>query len=455
MSKKKRKKKHVKKPKKDSKFKYVVFILLFTISWAPLLFSVLMPTQVANVDFSVYNTSGTGISSFKEDIESMGYTVKTLYSSLSTLNKYKNSAVLMIIGPSKPYDPLDTVALINFVLNGGCVLIADDFGSANTLLSLFTQVGFTIQFGPGVIVDIGSPYNNSPLLPLITNFIDSPLTRGVSRIVLNYATFINATLPPYATTSRFSWADLDNDTYPDPENETAGPFTVLSAIDFSEFIENAGRIVLLSDPSLFINYMIDIEDNRILARNIVTWLSRDGEIDTIIFDEGHLSYPPWTSIYFFSLIMSNVTFLSSNWLLAPLFPIFTFYLAKRWLPKPKKEIKFSLKEIFRRRGVTEFSALMTRIKETETYSFALKILITKWKNDLKSIFKKPIYSFQSLLPIIESYDLKNIDKKKLRKAFKLLDKKKIGYISKSDLSEIFFVMDSFINLLRGGKSGRK
>ena len=410
--------------------------------------NVLPSTTVGvNTDFSIYNSAMFGLSQYKADIESMGYTVKPLFSSLSALSKLNQSLVLMIVGPSKGYDITDMLAVVNLLLNGSSVLISDDTGSANTLLSYFSMFGLNISFGPGILMEYYSNYHNSPAFPIIRTFVSSPVTEGVSEIVLNYATYINGTVPPLALSSPFSWVDLDNNSQPTPGLEKPGPYIVASAIDLGAIIHGAGKLLLFSDPSLFTNVMLPFGDNRRFALNIINWLADNGQKNLVIFDEGHLALPVGI-VQIYSVIMTYATFLSSNWLLAPIYPIVAIYVARKWLPKGKKAAPLNPTKVFRRRGESEFSELLKRYKRQDAYPHILDILYKKWKRDIKRALN--ISGFATL-ETIYTHVLNSgiaVDSKALKQILELLEKKKYKHIDKEEFTKIFFFMESIVTQLK-------
>ncbi|MGQ4833136.1 MAG: DUF4350 domain-containing protein [Candidatus Asgardarchaeia archaeon] len=456
MPEKKSKSKRIKK-KEAKSVRYAIFFTLLFISWVPII------TPLAGIhfnfttDFSIYNTSQFGASDLKNELESLGYQVKPLYSSLSALNKLEKPGVLIILGPKRTYDFPDALAIIDFLLHGGSILISDDEGTANTLLSYFSIVNVNISFGPGILVDVLSNYRNRPVLPVIRNFVPSPLTQGpagtVRELVLNYATIINGTVPPIAWSSNMSWADIDGDLYPDPDIEHPGPFIVVSAIDLSLLIPNGGKIVLVSDPSLFTNLMLDYGDNRIFAINTISWLADYNTSHIIIFDEGHLGLPV-SDVFFFSIIMNYATIISSNWVLAPLFPFMAVYFARKWLPKAKRAKPFSPTKVFRRRGETYFSEMIRKYKQSGAYAHALKILYRKWKKELsKEYGLSPFATGDKIYSLIVKLN-PQFSSDKVKRIIHDLDSGKLKHISKEEFVKIFIVFESITKKSRGGQIAR-
>ncbi|MHA2407780.1 MAG: hypothetical protein ACXACA_05375, partial [Candidatus Ranarchaeia archaeon] len=113
-------KKDKKKPKM-SPLRLFVYVLVFVIAWLPLLLPLLGTQGVVNVEFSSYNTQWNGCSQFKANMDSDGYTTKSVVASLSTINKQIDPGVLLIVGPSVGYGLFDVSALMGYILAGGSV----------------------------------------------------------------------------------------------------------------------------------------------------------------------------------------------------------------------------------------------------------------------------------------------------------------------------------------------
>ena len=197
-------------------WKEYVQVILFILSWAPV--GVLIGTHVLNVDtiyehdFSIYNEDYDGLSTYRERIESAGFEVKTVQSSMSTLGRYGGNATLVIMGPVVDFTWDTILVIFTHLTSGGSVLIADDFGTANSSFQVLNDflvgamqgqgaggVNLTgvLNLADGVLYDLDS-YDRNPLLPVITDFHSvtswgSILTQGVSELHLNYASCLTPT----------------------------------------------------------------------------------------------------------------------------------------------------------------------------------------------------------------------------------------------------------------------
>ncbi|MHA1918036.1 MAG: DUF4350 domain-containing protein [Candidatus Ranarchaeia archaeon] len=494
MSKEKTKKKKKKvKTYKITKFHIFVYVLVFSIAWLPLLLPLIGTTNAQTIDFSTYNQNWNGCSDLRESVDNMGYTTKSLVSSISTTNKQVDPGVLVIIGPSIGYSLFDITALIGYVLAGGSVLIADDFGSANQLfdplnLLIGDAAGFSIRFESGVLHDFGS-YDRNPVLPLISIFSQHPTTQGVDEILLNYASIINITIGGQTITdylgsstsnsgdptlmqstsaspdlsevfgllglsTPFSWLDENGNGLPDPGNETSGPFVVGLALDLAPISQllglntTAGRLILFSDPSLFVNDMIGRYDNQRFATQMVDWLANSNTSRIIAFDEGHLRWDLTSSVVYYAMVLGQVLQVSGNWILAPFAPISLFFLAKRWLPKSQEIPEYSTTKVFKRKGKTQYKKELEVLRKYKTYNKPLKILYDKWKKDLVSNLE--LSGWVDIDVVFEkvSKTRPDLDLKHIRKIINIIENPK-KKITQDTFIDIFLTMKGFLAELSG------
>lgn len=154
---------------------------------------------------------------------------------------------IIIAGPSKPFTPSEVQAVRVFLMKGGRVVVADDFGTANQLLE---SLGAPLRITEGVLVD--------PLLNLGEGRLPLAYWSG-GRLALNYAAALNTTgcrgCRVLATSSFFSYLDLNGNGVRDPA-EPAGPLPVAASLSFM-----GGELVVVSDSSVFINSMLRREGN--------------------------------------------------------------------------------------------------------------------------------------------------------------------------------------------------
>jgi len=398
--------------KKRSKFiTLFVFCFVFAIAWLPILLSVSGVGGVDTLAFSIYNTNpfpGDGCSELALELENHGYQISPLISSLSVINGIPGNHVLCIIGPTHYFSIVEISALIDFFGNGGSMLLVDDFGSANTLLdglALYLSASgwptrmenlmsvSAIRFTRGLLLDASNNDNGRPLLPVINSFNDGGrIFSSGHHVVMNYATSIEAPGgTALASSSTNSWivaGDVVNHiqhggdpsyiAYNASRGDQPGPLPIMVEMR----VGSNGTLMLLSDPSIFINNMIDRGTNRLFAVELFTYLANQAQADTIIIDHNHLGWSPSAPVFYVGLMLGQITYVSTNWLLAPLAPLLAIWMVRKYLPFGRPEKQKPL-EIYRLRGQTMFTKTLYEYINNHRYSEALEIIYGQLKRDLR------------------------------------------------------------------------
>ncbi len=219
-------------------------------------------------DFRADNPFWNGL----EDM-SFNYLAEPIYS-LSDLPVIAEGSTLILI-PYLDFTPAELEELHRFATQGGTLVLADDYGYGNQVLE---YLGLEVRFSGQALLDPFSNYK-SKWLPRISRFVPSPVTSDIESLVLNHATCLIdiENDDALALSSVFSFLDLDDNESQD-EGEPAGPLPVISQHSLGN-----GRVILISDPSIFINSMATIEDNYALIQNIAA-ISRSG----LLIDQSHL-----------------------------------------------------------------------------------------------------------------------------------------------------------------------
>jgi hypothetical protein len=457
-------------------WKEILQVCLFLMTWVPVTllagYTLLGFQPVYTQDFSIYNESWNGLSQYKGAIEDTGRDVYSIQASMSVVTRENGSAVLMIVGPVRDFSLDVTLVIYSHLLAGGGVLIADDFGSANSSLAilnyLMSQVlpsglpvnvsGF-LSFAKGVIYDLDS-YDpaKDPRLPIIKDFHSligadgGALTRGVNELHLNWASAIN----PYcllgfggiAWTTPRTWCETDiyNQTPAPDSYEWNGSLPVAGAIE----IPSGGRLVAVSDPSIFTNDMYGrFPDNQRFASNIIDWLSHSNASRPVLFCEELLAVPWNSAEFFFGLYLGRALWLSSLPYLSALYPVLTAVGIKKYLPELKKPEVKSVSDVFLRRGQTYFSERMAYYRTEGNYARVVKMLHRKLKRGLRKQQHMTEYSSKALWELMHDKD------SKLRESEFMATLKRIEEISadphikikESEMMELFFFMRNIQSLL--------
>ncbi len=382
-------------------------VILFLLAWLPvgiLAGSTLVGAESAyGYDFSIYNEDYDGLSQFANNIESNGRDVMSIQASMSVSSRYNGSAVIVIMGPVRDFSLDSILVIFTHLMSGGSVLIADDFGSANTSLNLLNLLlsptlgnRTLLTFLDGVLLDLDS-YDTAkePRLPIIRDFRagadGGALTAGVGELHLNWASAINPLSllgqSGIAWTTPRSWCETNiTDPTPDPDpHEWNGSLPVVGAIDLSTADNpNGGRLVAVSDPSIFNNDMWGrFQGNRRFGDNVIEWLSHGDASQPILFCEQLLEIPWHASEFFFGVYLGRVLWLSSLPILSALYPLVTTLGIRKYLPDIKKPEVKSVSDVFLRRGQTYFSERMSYYRTEGNYARVVKMLYRRLRRELR------------------------------------------------------------------------
>lgn len=213
----------------------------------------------AEDDYSVKNPKWNGLTNLETK-----YNTETINPS-ENLQKTiitPSQSTLLTIGPTKQFTPKETKNIEKFLKNGGRIILADDYGSANNLLK---QLNVSIRFSNLMIRDPIFKLKNSKL-PTINNIKKSNLTENVSSIAFNYGTVLEnlgTGTNILASSSERSYL-TENAKAEYEQSMSVGPFPVMARKNIGD-----GQLVLLSDSSVFINSMIGKENNKILLDSLI------------------------------------------------------------------------------------------------------------------------------------------------------------------------------------------
>ncbi len=238
----------------------VLIIILATVAW-------FLPP---NEDFRADNPFWNGTKS-----ASSGLPAAPL-ESLSDLPSSPQGMTLILI-PYLDFTQAELDELHQFVSLGGTLVLADDYGFGNQFLE---YLGLKVRFSGQVLADPVFYYKKI-LFPRISHLTPSPLTSNIESLILNHATSLTdvESSDVLALSSSASFLDLNGDSQYN-EGEPAGPLPVISHHNLG-----SGQIILVSDPSIFINSMQDIADNHTFRQNIAATATRE-----LLIDQSHL--PP-------------------------------------------------------------------------------------------------------------------------------------------------------------------
>jgi hypothetical protein len=228
-------------------------------------------------NFSLSNPAWNGVSNLTS------YTTKNL-DQLSDLSDKGEGDTLLVAGPTVNYTEDDSRYVLSFLHRGGTVIVADDYGTANTLLA---NISSPITFNQQPLCQDDSYYKN-PAFPIITNFNTSPYTTNVSEMILNHPVSLNVSADTeiVASTSRVGWIDADENNYINNE-ERFGYYPVIASASF-----DPGTLLVIGDPDLLTNGMAVRGDNSRFVANLL-----QGKTIYIDVSHGH-GTPPLAEAFY-------------------------------------------------------------------------------------------------------------------------------------------------------------
>ena len=225
-------------------------------------------------DFMETNTEWNGIRTFANESGA------TVISSLDMVPESPDKSVLIVI-PGIDYSDQELARLKQFITDGGTLLLMDDFGYGNTIL---TYLGVDARFSGKPLLDPLFCYRNQSM-PRITDFGEQLKERDIFVITLNHATTLNGVVADQvvAWSSTSSFLDT-NDNGAWEQDEPQGPFAVAAVLTMGK-----GSLKLVSDPSVIINNMFG-RDN---SKEFIQYLTQDqGKLDNVLIDSSHLIKAP-------------------------------------------------------------------------------------------------------------------------------------------------------------------
>ncbi len=222
----------------------------------------------SNDDFRVDNPFWNGIKDIRAE-----YQVQPL-NSLADLPSSPDGATLLVI-PYLSFTSTELEHLNYFASRGGRLIIADDYGHGNQILE---YLGLKVRFSGQILLDPLVNYKNK-YFPRIIHLQPDPLTENTDDLVFNHATSLtNITADnALALTSPFGFLDSNGNGTRD-DGEPTGPLPVISRHELG-----SGQVILVSDPSLFINSMGKIAGNDSFIQNIAA------TSPVLYIDQSHLA----------------------------------------------------------------------------------------------------------------------------------------------------------------------
>jgi hypothetical protein len=249
------------------------------------LLGLVVAASTSSAAFGLYNPGWEGTS----ELRTVADETDTETTVLQNTTGYRSAgpdSVAVVLAPDRGYTDQEAAKIRAFLDRGGTLVVAEDVGTGGN--ELLAAVGASARVNGTLLRDERYNYR-SPAMPVARNVTaNQSLTRGVDRLTLNYGSVVepgdeNTTV--LARSSGFAYLDTnDNGELDGDERLASRPVATVERV-------GEGRVVVVSDPSLFINTMLERSGNRRFARNLL------GSEDRLLLDFSHTAdLPPLTLV---------------------------------------------------------------------------------------------------------------------------------------------------------------
>ena len=267
----------------------------------PHLVLIALVTAVAVVIFSAgattsaslnpFNSGWDGVSVLQDEASELGTDSRLVTNTDQYGSASPEDSVAFILAPDQAYAADEKRDVETFVRNGGTLVVAEDFGSqGNDILSSIE--GVDARFDGRLLRDERYNYR-SPAMPIADNGSETVATDSETRLTLNHGTAVDSNGATVGlTTSRVAYLD-ENRNGDFDQNESIGSFPVVTLERIG-----GGRVIAVGDPSVFLNTMLDRQDNLVFARNIVRGRH-------VLIDVSHSESSPPPVAYIVSIVRDS------------------------------------------------------------------------------------------------------------------------------------------------------
>jgi hypothetical protein len=243
----------------------------------------LVAASTSATAFGIYNPAWDGAAELRDAAESTGATSTIARETTAYDSVAPNETVSFVLSPNREYTAAERQRIETFVRGGGTLVVAGDYGpQANALLR---GLGSEARLDGRPVRD-EEFYYRSPAMPVARNVTNHSTVADVPRLTLNHGTAVtpgNASV--LVRTSGYAYLDADRNGQLDASDPVAShPVATTERL-------GRGTLVVVGDPSVFINAMLDRPGNRAFVRALVASRSH------VMLDYSHTAgLPPLMSV---------------------------------------------------------------------------------------------------------------------------------------------------------------
>lgn len=193
-----------------------------------------------DTEYSRFNTNWNGTSDFFASADAPDiYDYKDL--------EGKTNTTLLVIAPTKEFGGN---ALLTYVKSGNTLIIADQSGNANRFL--LTTAGTGIRVVDAPLRSSDWEYKDAGLIRGYVTEGSSLFGTDAEKLFVNYPGYVTGG-KTILETSQLSWIDTNGNNVADKDE----PLKVYSLA--ASYTIGSGKIIVISDPSIFVNSMQNIQ----------------------------------------------------------------------------------------------------------------------------------------------------------------------------------------------------
>lgn len=259
-------------------------LLLVALSIAVLV-GLAVAAATSTAAFSPYNPSWDGTSDLREGVDADPALESELVRETTRYDAVEPAdTVAFVVAPAEPYDSSDAERVRQFVENGGTLVVLENVGSSDSRAGsgndLLADVGATARVDGTLLRDERTHYRG-PAMPVATGVATHALTDGVDQLTLNYPSSLE---PGEATvlvrTSESAYRDRNRNGELG-DREEPGSYPVATTEPVAD-----GRVIVVGDPSIAVNAMLEEPDNEAFLRAL------SADADRVLFDLSHTDELP-------------------------------------------------------------------------------------------------------------------------------------------------------------------
>ena len=240
---------------------------------------IIVAASTSGVAFGAFNPGWDGATVLQAEATAVEADTTVVTETSAYTDVTPAATIGVILSPETGYEPQAVDHIRSFVRSGGTLVVAEDYRPHSN--ALLQAIGASARVAGPPLRDERSLYR-SPAMPVATNVSAEPAVADVSQLTLNHGTAVrpNGTTV-LATTSEYGYLDTNRDGNLSA-TESLGAYPVVTVESVG-----SGTVYVVSDPSLFINAMVDRPGNQAFVRALFDGHSR------VLLDYSHTArFPP-------------------------------------------------------------------------------------------------------------------------------------------------------------------